>query len=122
MGIDPTAFVHASAIVDEGAVVNADCKIWHFVHVCNDAKIGEKVSLGQNVYVGNRVLIGDRCKIQNNVSVYDNVFIEDDVFCERCIRSNSAPCRCAPYGVKAFGVGSLVGARKGGLGLDARGA
>ena len=31
MGIDPTAFVHASAIVDEGAVVNADCKIkFHF--------------------------------------------------------------------------------------------
>ena len=74
-------FQHDTAVVDDGAQIGDGSTIWHFVHVCNDAKIGEKVSLGQNVYVGNRVLIGDRCKIQNNVSVYDNVFIEDDVFC-----------------------------------------
>ena len=74
-------FQHDTAVVDDGAQIGDGSAIWHFVHVCNDAKIGEKVSLGQNVYVGNRVLIGDRCKIQNNVSVYDNVFIEDDVFC-----------------------------------------
>ena len=74
-------FQHETAVVDDGAQIGDGSTIWHFVHVCNDAKIGEKVSLGQNVYVGNRVLIGDRCKIQNNVSVYDNVFIEDDVFC-----------------------------------------
>ena len=74
-------FQHDTAVVDDGAQIGDGSTIWHFVHVCNDAKIGEKVSLGQNVFVGNRVLIGDRCKIQNNVSVYDNVFIEDDVFC-----------------------------------------
>ena len=74
-------FQHDTAVVDEGAQIGDGSSIWHFVHVCGDAKIGKDVSLGQNVYVGNRVLIGDRCKIQNNVSVYDNVFIEDDVFC-----------------------------------------
>ena len=74
-------FQHETAVVDDGAQIGDGSTIWHFVHVCKDAKIGEKVSLGQNVFVGNRVLIGDRCKIQNNVSVYDNVFIEDDVFC-----------------------------------------
>ena len=74
-------FQHDTAVVDNGAQIGDGSRIWHFVHVCSDAKIGEKVSLGQNVYVGNRVLIGDRCKIQNNVSVYDNVYIEDDVFC-----------------------------------------
>ena len=67
--------------MDKGAQIGDGSSIWHFVHVCGDAKIGKDVSLGQNVYVGNHVLIGDRCKIQNNVSVYDNVFIEDDVFC-----------------------------------------
>ncbi len=74
-------FQHDTAVVDEGAQIGDGSSIWHFVHVCGDAKIGKDVSLGQNVYVGNHVLIGDRCKIQNNVSVYDNVFIEDDVFC-----------------------------------------
>ena len=74
-------FKDASAIVDEGAQVGRDSRIWHFSHVCSGAKIGERCSLGQNVFVGNRVVIGNNVKIQNNVSVYDNVFIEHDVFC-----------------------------------------
>lgn len=73
--------IHTSAIVDEGAQIGAGSRVWHFVHVCGGARIGQGVSLGQNVFVGNRVVIGDRCKIQNNVSVYDNVTLEEGVFC-----------------------------------------
>ena len=73
--------VHPSAIVDDGAVIGAGSRVWHFVHVCSGAKIGKGVSLGQNVFVGNKVTIGDKCKIQNNVSVYDNVHLEEGVFC-----------------------------------------
>jgi len=72
---------HESAIIDPGATIGEESRIWHFVHVCGGARIGKRVSLGQNVFVGNRVKIGDDCKIQNNVSVYDNVTIEDGVFC-----------------------------------------
>ncbi|XLX42189.1 UDP-2-acetamido-3-amino-2,3-dideoxy-D-glucuronate N-acetyltransferase [Ectopseudomonas mendocina] len=74
-------YQHPSAIVDDGAQIGEDSRIWHFVHVCSGARIGKGVSLGQNVFVGNKVLIGDHCKIQNNVSVYDNVTLEDGVFC-----------------------------------------
>ncbi|MDN7136786.1 N-acetyltransferase [Pseudidiomarina sp. 1ASP75-14] len=74
-------YKHESAIVDEGAEIGDDSRVWHFVHVCSGAKIGKGVSLGQNVFVGNSVEIGDRCKIQNNVSVYDNVYLEEGVFC-----------------------------------------
>jgi UDP-2-acetamido-3-amino-2,3-dideoxy-glucuronate N-acetyltransferase len=73
--------IHATAIVDEGAQIGADTRVWHWVHVCGGAKIGERCSLGQNVFVGNKVVIGNNVKIQNNVSVYDNVTLEDDVFC-----------------------------------------
>ncbi|WP_373707026.1 acyltransferase, partial [Neisseria dentiae] len=73
--------VHPSAIVDEGAKIGAGSRIWHFVHICGGAEIGENCSFGQNVFVGNRVKIGDNCKIQNNVSVYDNVYLEEGVFC-----------------------------------------
>lgn len=72
---------HPSAIVDEGATIGDGSRVWHFVHVCAGARIGQGVSLGQGVFVGNRVSIGDRCKIQNNVSVYDNVVLEEGVFC-----------------------------------------
>jgi UDP-2-acetamido-3-amino-2,3-dideoxy-glucuronate N-acetyltransferase len=74
-------FRHSSAIVDDGAEIGDESRVWHFVHVCAGARIGRRVSLGQNVFVGNRVKIGDNCKIQNNVSVYDNVTLEEDVFC-----------------------------------------
>ncbi|MFK3871714.1 acyltransferase [Pseudoalteromonas rhizosphaerae] len=73
--------VHESAIVDAGAKIGSDTRVWHFVHVCGGAQIGEACSLGQNVFIGNKVTIGNNVKIQNNVSVYDNVHIEDDVFC-----------------------------------------
>lgn len=75
------ATVHPSAIVDAGATIGDGSRIWHWVHVCGGAIIGERCSLGQNVFVGNRVRIGNNVKIQNNVSVYDNVILEDDVFC-----------------------------------------
>lgn len=74
-------YKHESAIVDDGAKIGKDSRVWHFAHVCSGAEIGEGVSLGQNVFVGNRVKIGNKCKVQNNVSVYDNVFLEDEVFC-----------------------------------------
>lgn len=74
-------YQHESAIVDGGAVIGEDSRVWHFVHVCAGARIGKSVSLGQNVFVGNKVKIGDYCKIQNNVSVYDNVILEEGVFC-----------------------------------------
>ena len=74
-------FIHESAIVDDGATIGDDCRIWHFVHVCAKAVLGRGCSLGQNVFIGNQVTIGDNVKIQNNVSVYDNVILEDDVFC-----------------------------------------
>ena len=75
------AKIHSTAIVDDGAVIGDDTRVWHWVHVSGGAVIGARCSLGQNVFVGNRVRIGNNVKIQNNVSVYDNVTLEDDVFC-----------------------------------------
>ena len=73
--------VHETAIIDDGAQIGDGSKIWHWVHVCGDAKIGLNVTLGQNVFVGNNAIIGNNCKIQNNVSIFDSVHLEDDVFC-----------------------------------------
>ena len=73
--------VHPSAIVDPGATIGSGTRIWHWVHICGEARIGSGCSLGQNVFVGNKVVIGDNVKIQNNVSIYDDVTLENDVFC-----------------------------------------
>ncbi|MBA3338840.1 MAG: N-acetyltransferase [Gemmatimonadaceae bacterium] len=81
MSIDASAFVHESAYVDEGAVLGAGTKVWHFCHVLSGAVIGAGCSLGQNVVVMNGTRLGDNVKVQNNVSIYEGVELEDDVFC-----------------------------------------
>ena len=73
--------VHETAIVDAGARIGKGTRVWHWVHICGGAQVGERCSLGQNVFVANDVVIGNNVKIQNNVSVYDAVTLEDDVFC-----------------------------------------
>ncbi len=74
-------FIHPTAIVDNGASIGDETRIWHWVHICGDARIGSHCNLGQNVFIANRVTLGNRVKVQNNVSIYDNVTLEDEVFC-----------------------------------------
>ncbi len=82
-------FAHPSAVVDEGAVVGKDTKIWHFSHIMGGAKIGERCSFGQNVNVDGGTTIGNNVKIQNNVSIYSGAHIEDDVFLgPSCVLTN----------------------------------
>jgi UDP-2-acetamido-3-amino-2,3-dideoxy-glucuronate N-acetyltransferase len=73
-------FVHESSYVDDGAIIGAGTRIWHFCHVNAAASIGERCSLGQNVVVMPRVRLGSNVKVQNNVSIYEGVECEDDVF------------------------------------------
>src|SRR5262245_15249260 len=73
-------YAHPTAVVDLGAVVGKDTRIWHFCHIMPGAIVGSRCSIGQNAYIDNNVVIGNGVKIQNNVSVYNGVVIEDDVF------------------------------------------
>lgn len=74
------SLIHESAVIDKGAQIGQNTRIWHFSHVMGLAKIGDNCVLGQNIFVGNNVSIGNNVKIQNNVSVYEGVICEDDVF------------------------------------------
>lgn len=73
-------FVHSTAVVDEGAVIGAGSKVWHFCHIMPGVTIGQNCNLGQNVFIANGVSLGNNVKVQNNVSVYEGVEVEDDVF------------------------------------------
>ncbi|MBI5529186.1 MAG: N-acetyltransferase [Deltaproteobacteria bacterium] len=82
-------FVHPTAVIDDGAVIGAGTRVWHFCHVSAGARIGARCNLGQNVFVGPGVVIGSNVKIQNNVSVYPGVTMEDDVFLgPSCVLTN----------------------------------
>jgi len=74
------AFLHPTAVIDDGAEIDDGARIWHFSHVMPGARIGAGTSLGQNAFVGRGVHVGARVKVQNNVSIYEGVVIEDDAF------------------------------------------
>jgi UDP-2-acetamido-3-amino-2,3-dideoxy-glucuronate N-acetyltransferase len=71
---------HASAVIDEGCVIGAGTKIWHFSHIMPGCTIGENCNIGQNVVISPEVILGKNVKVQNNVSIYTGVTCEDDVF------------------------------------------
>ncbi|MCC2615138.1 acetyltransferase [Aestuariibacter halophilus] len=108
--------VHPSAIVDDGAQIGDNSRIWHFTHVCATAVIGQGCSLGQNVFVADKVCIGNNVKIQNNVSVYEGVTLEDDVFCgpsmvfTNVYNPRSAITRKNEYRQTLVGKGATLGA------------
>lgn len=73
-------FVHDTAIVEAGAQLGKDTKIWHFSHLMPGCKLGTGCNVGQNVFIAKGVTLGNRVKIQNNVSIYEGVVCEDEVF------------------------------------------
>ena len=73
-------FVHPAAIVEDDAVLDTGCKVWHFSHVFAGSRIGENCIFVQNVMVGPDVIVGTGCKVHNNVSLNKGATLEDDVF------------------------------------------
>lgn len=71
--------IHNSSIIDEGATIGKDTKIWHFCHITATAKIGDNCNVGQNCYIAG--IIGNGCRIQNNVNIYQGVEMGNFVFC-----------------------------------------
>jgi len=73
-------FVHPTSVIDEGAVIGAGTRIWHFSHIMSGSTIGKNCNIGQNVFISSGVTLGNNVKVQNNVSLYNGVTIGDDVF------------------------------------------
>ncbi|MEM9692277.1 MAG: acyltransferase [Myxococcota bacterium] len=80
---------HPSAVIDEGADIGPDTRIWHFCHIMGQARIGASCSFGQNCFVASGVEVGHRVRVQNNVSIYAGTTVEDDVFLgPSCVLTN----------------------------------
>ena len=73
-------YVHPTAVIDKTAVIGDGTRVWHFVHVRENAEIGRECVLGHSVYVGKGVKIGNGVKLENRATVYRGVKIEDKVF------------------------------------------
>lgn len=109
-------YVHPSSVIDEGAEIGSDTKIWHFCHIMPGAVIGERCNLGQNVFIASNVVLGNNVKIQNNVSIYTGVTCEDDVFLgpsmvfTNVVNPRSGVNRRGQYAKTNVGKGASIGA------------
>lgn len=109
-------YVHQSAFLDEGCVIGAGTKIWHFSHIMPNCTLGQNCNIGQNVVISPGVVLGNNVKVQNNVSIYTGVTCEDDVFLgpsmvfTNVINPRSAVNRRDQYTKTHVGKGASIGA------------
>jgi acetyltransferase-like isoleucine patch superfamily enzyme len=74
------AFVHPTALVEDGAEIGADSRIWHHAQVRRNARIGARCIVGKGAFVDFDVAIGDDSKLQNYACVYHGVTLGRGVF------------------------------------------
>ena len=73
-------YVHPTAIVDKDVTIGSGTKIWHFVHIMENTKLGNNCTIADYVHIGRNVTVGDNVKLENRATVYEGVTIQDDVF------------------------------------------
>lgn len=74
------AFVHESAIVEEGAALGTGTRVWAYAHVLAGARIGADCNICDGVFIENDVVVGDRVTVKCGVQLWDGIEAEDDVF------------------------------------------
>lgn len=79
MSVPKPAFIHPTALVEEGVTLGAGTKVWDNVHIRRGARIGHDCIVGEKSYVAYDVVIGDFVKI--NASVYVCAGVEVGDFC-----------------------------------------
>lgn len=78
-GIDPSARIHETALIEEGVVVGAQTSVWDNVHVRHGARIGHHSIVGEKSYIAYDVPIGDYVKINAMVYICAEVSVGDGV-------------------------------------------
>lgn len=73
-------FVHEHAIVEAGAVIGTNTRIWAFAHILGGAKLGADCNICDHVFIENDVLVGDRVTVKCGVQLWDGLRVADDVF------------------------------------------
>lgn len=82
-------YAHETSIIDEGAQIGENTKIWAWSHVMSGAVVGSRCNIGEHCFIESGVTLGDGVKVKNNVALYSGVVCEDDVFLgPNCVFTN----------------------------------
>jgi UDP-2-acetamido-3-amino-2,3-dideoxy-glucuronate N-acetyltransferase len=73
-------FKHPQALIEPGAKIGDNTRVWAFVHILPGATIGEDCNICDHVFIENDVIIGDRVTIKSGVQLWDGIRLNNDVF------------------------------------------
>ena len=73
-------YAHPNALVEKGARIGPDTRIWAFAHVMKGARIGAACNLGNYVFVESGVKLGNGVTVKNGAQLWEGLIIENDVF------------------------------------------
>jgi UDP-2-acetamido-3-amino-2,3-dideoxy-glucuronate N-acetyltransferase len=72
-------YIHPAAIV-EAEIIGEDTRIWAFVHILKDVKIGKNVNVCDHCFIESDVIIGDNVTIKCGVYLWSGISIRNNVF------------------------------------------
>lgn len=72
-------FIHPLADV-QSPHIGAGTRVWQFVVVLADARIGRDGNICSHCFIENDVRLGDRVTVKSGVQLWDGLTVEDDVF------------------------------------------
>ncbi|MDX2187070.1 MAG: WxcM-like domain-containing protein [Opitutaceae bacterium] len=73
-------FAHPQALIEPGADIGDNTRVWAYVHILGKARIGADCNICDQVFIENDVIIGDRCTIKSGVQLWDGLRLGNDVF------------------------------------------
>jgi len=73
-------FIHPQGVVEPGATVGRNTRVWAWSHILPGAVIGADCNLCDHTFIEGGVSIGDRVTVKCGVYIWDGVTIEDDAF------------------------------------------
>ncbi len=77
--IDPSAFIHPTAVV-ENDEIGPRTRIYAFVHILPGAVIGADCNINDHCFVEGGVVLGDRVTVKCGNYLWDGLRVGDDVF------------------------------------------
>jgi UDP-2-acetamido-3-amino-2,3-dideoxy-glucuronate N-acetyltransferase len=79
-GLLKKTFIHKTAIVASNVSIGEGTRIWAFVQIGENVKIGKNCIIGNGAYIDRNVIIGNNVKIHNKALLYNGLIVEDNCF------------------------------------------
>jgi len=87
--------------------IGLNTRIWQFVVVLPNARIGSDCNICSHVLIENDVVIGDRVTVKSGVQLWDGLRIEDDVFIGPNVTFTNDPFPRSKYYPERFSITTI---------------